>query len=323
VRSLILGINGFLGGSIARSLAEKGHEVIGLSRSAGPGCEFPGTYVSADRLSPDSILEVVEKHNITAVVDILAMSLSNTGPLLSRLDGNVEQYVMLSSCDVYRNYELIHRLSKGSGIDGGLNENSSLRRTRYPYRTNPRRSTDDPSRPLDDYDKIPIESRVSQLETPWTILRLPMIYGPGDKQRRFRWAIEHMARSNDPLDVPRRWANWTTTYGYLDNIATAVALTVGNSAAFSGTFNVGEAAPVDHLTWSRRLSEAMDWKGEILVSDDQSGVFARSLEALDLTVPLEIDSAKIREQLGFRECVSIAEGLRRTIADELAREGST
>jgi nucleoside-diphosphate-sugar epimerase len=191
--------------------------------------------------------EIVEHHDIAAVIDLLPMSLPDTEPLLSCLEGNIDQYVMLSSSDVYRNYELLHRHGSGSPIFDDISETSPLRVTRHPYRRSSRGLVDDPNRYLDDYDKIPVENLVRELTVGWTILRLPMIYGPGDKLRRFRWAIAHMANSSDPLVAPRDFAEWTTTYGHRDNVAAAIALTVGTDEALRRTFNVGESAPVNHL----------------------------------------------------------------------------
>jgi len=319
MRGLILGVNGFLGAPLARSLSARGHEVVGLSRSREPQFPLAGTYVCADRRDAGAVLEVVAKHAVDVVLDVLPMSLADTGALLSSLDGRVRQYVMLSSGDVYRNYELLHRRARGRALSTGLDEDAPLRATRYPYRADDPRPLGDPDRSLDDYDKIPVEAAVRRLGTGWTILRLPMIYGPGDRQRRFRWAIGHMARSSEPLVLPRAWSRWVTTYGYVENVAGAIALTAGNELALNRTFNLAEASPTDHREWARRIAEVMGWRGEIRETDDAADPFARRLSGLDLGVPLRFDSGRIRRELGFVDAVSMTEGLERTVADELDR----
>jgi hypothetical protein len=64
----------------------------------------------------------------------------------------------------------------------------------------------------------------------------------------------------------------------------------------------------------------MQWNHEIRICEDPTDAFAVRLGNLDLSVPIKIASRKIRDQLGFTEVVSIADGLRHTIADELARD---
>ena len=67
-----------------------------------------------------------------------------------------------------------------------------LRDFRYPYRGNDAAAARASRADLfDDYDKIILEEAArgdTRFET--TVLRPPMIFGPGDKQRRFAWAID-------------------------------------------------------------------------------------------------------------------------------------
>lgn len=316
---LIVGINGFLGTAIAEVATRNGLNVFGVCRSEVAEHAIEATCIVADRRSPDAIGDIVSGNHIDVVVDVLAMTLKETLPLIERLEDHVAQFVMLSSGDVYRNYELLHRRAEGQALQVGADENSALRTTRFPYRSDPRRPVDDPDTYLDDYDKIPVEEAVRQLATNWTILRLPMVYGPGDRQRRFRWAIGHMAGSQAPLTLPQRWADWTTTYGYIDDVAAGIALTVGNPEAANATFNIGEQRPVSQLRWAARIAGVMGWEGEIRTSDDPDNAIAQRVRAIDLAVPFRIDSGAIRRTLGFGEAVPVEEGLTRTVEDERVR----
>jgi nucleoside-diphosphate-sugar epimerase len=319
MKVLIIGVNGFLGPAIAALAASKGLTVSGLARSETPSPGLELCYLSTDRRSPDAIRDLVGTHGIDVVVDVIAMTEVDSSRLLSALDGRIAQYVMLSSCDVYRNYELLQKRLTGKPTLGPIDEAGDLRTSRYPYRGPEPRDCDAPDRHLDDYDKIPIEESVRKLASDWTILRLPMIYGPADRQRRFRWAVEPMAAGKSSLAIPGPWAEWVTTYAYVDNVADAIALTIGNDKAAGRVFNVGEPAPANHLEWTDRLAHVMDSSIGIKVGSDPDSSFSRSLESLDLTVPLRIDDEAIRRELGFTEIVDMETGLRRTIADELAR----
>jgi len=316
---LIIGINGFLGTAVARLASRNGLNVFGVCRSEVAVNAIEATCFVADRRWPGAICDIVSANQIDVVIDVLAMTLEETQPLIERLEDHVGQYVMLSSGDVYRNYELLHRRADGTPNQAGADEKSALRTTRFPYRSSPRRSVDDPDNYLDDYDKIPIEEAIHRLTTDWTIVRLPMVYGPGDRQRRFRWAMGHMAATRDPLTLPQRWADWTTTYGYVDDVAAGIALTCGNPEAAKATFNIGEEQQVNQLRWASRIAGVMGWEGEIMISEQPDSPIAQRSRGIDLAVPFRIDSSAIRRTLGFAEAISLEEGLRRTVEDEQAR----
>jgi len=294
-------------------------EVLGTSRSQMPGEAIKATYLVADRTEPTTIVDIVTSRSIDIVVDVIAMTFAETLALISRLDGRVSQYVMLSSGDVYRNYELLRRKADGVPTNESVDEDSALRTTRYPYRVNPRRTVDDPNQYLDDYEKITIEEAVRKLATDWTILRLPMVFGPGDQQRRFRWAIQHFTQTDKPLVIPRTWASWVTTYGYIDDVAHGIALTLGNPKATKATYNIAEATPVDHQIWADRIAETMDWSGDIEISDDLFSPFAKRIRDIDTSVPFRISSERIRSELGYVETVTASDALKRTVEDEKKR----
>ena len=316
---LIIGVSGFLGRAIASSATMRGLNVFGLSRSKMVDGDIAATYLTGDRNLPDCIANVVYEQHIDVVVDVIAMTLDATKALMSELDGRISQYVMLSSSDVYRNYELLHRKAVGTPTRLSVDEDSELRSTRYPYRGEQRRKLDSPDQYLDDYDKIPIEQAVRQLSSNWTVLRLPMVYGPGDRQRRFRWAIEPMAKHKEQLVIPRVWADAVSTYGYVENVGAAISTTLGDDHASKQVFNVAESNPTCHFEWANRIATVMDWNGKIKLTDDPANSFAQRLERLDLTVPFRIDDSRIRNQLGYSEVVDETECLKRTVLDEIRR----
>lgn len=313
---LILGSNGFLGPEIAVQLEAAGHRTVGFGRSRHALANRGSDYVCGDRGNPANVLDAVVDRRIDIVIDVIAMQLVDTAPLLEALEGRIGQYVMLGSCDVYANYELLHRKREGIPAPGPVAEDATLRISRYPYRGPTARSPDAPDRHLDEYDKIPIEGRVADMQSPWTILRLPMVYGPGDRQRRFRWAIEPMLEGRDRLEIPRAWAHWQTTYGYVDNVAAAIARVVGSPHASRRVFNVAEPGSVSQIEWARRFAAALAWSGRIEPTNDSTHPFARRLADLDLSVPLLVSDARLRATFGSFEVIDEATALARTIERE-------
>ena len=316
MRLLIIGFNGFVGRSIALQACARGLEVVGIGRSERPKFQSDATYVSGDRSDPNQISRIVQDRGIDVVVDVIAMVVADTQPLLDRLDGKVSQYVLISSSDVYANYERLHKRVNGKACLDAVDEDSDLRSALYPYREGNPRSEQDPDRYLDDYDKIPIEAAVRKLSSPWTILRLPMVYGPGDRQRRFRWAISPMLRKQQALIIPRSWANWQSTYGYVENVGAAVAATLGHPQARNTIFNIAEETPVSQLAWAQKFAKATGWQGPIEVTDDPNDPFHGRISGLDLSVPFKIDGARLRRLLDFSDVVDEPTALRRTVESE-------
>ncbi len=313
MRLLIIGINGFLGRAIAGFALAEGITVFGLSRSKRPETDQRVHYLQADRRDPSRLDFLLAEHGIDTVVDVIAYTRESTAPVLEVLDRHITQYVLLSSCDVYRNYGLLIRKESGDALER-LMEESPLREKLYPYRQD--RPADDPEAWRNDYDKIPIEEDVSTMDSNWTILRLPMVFGPGDRQHRFNWAIQPMKDGVATLEIPQGWANWVSTYSYVDDVAMAVVLSLGNASAYKRIFNVGEESPVDHVTWAKRIADEMNWQGEIRTGEFPEHPLSRSTADLDLSVNLLVDSTAIRNTLGYKENNSISEDLSSTIVSE-------
>jgi UDP-glucose 4-epimerase len=118
VRVLVTGSRGFIGGSLGRSLAASGHEVLGLGRSSQPSAGWPGGYAQADvasadltelldRFRPDAILHAAGPASVSASFtsphEDLRASLSTWANVLESVRrADVEPAVVLfSSAAVY------------------------------------------------------------------------------------------------------------------------------------------------------------------------------------------------------------------------------
>ena len=322
MKVVVLGASGFTGRPLVRWLAGAGHEVVAVSRSGEDAQADPSvTALALDRSHPAAIVKAVENHRADTVIDLLAMTLAATLPLMDALAGRVGRYVMASSGDVYREYGALHRLETVDRPSQPLDEDAPLRTRLHPYRATPPRPADDPQAWMDDYDKIPIERALAgRSDLPAVVVRLPMIYGPGDRQRRFAWAIKPMLAKAPVIEVDAQWAVWRTSYGYVDDVAAALGLAATHPAASGRTYNVGPVATEDHVHWAGRFAALLGWTGELRpVPREQVAEPARShLDGLDLTYPFVTDTRRIRAELGYREVTDPADALRRTVEDEIA-----
>ena len=170
----------------------------------------------------------------------------------------------------------------------------------------------------DSYDKIPVERAImGDAGLPGTILRLPMIYGPGDYVRRFHPVIKRIDDGRRTIIYEEGWATWKAPRGYVENVAGAVTLAAIDDRAAGGIFNVAEAPAFSELEWARKIVAAAGWDGDF-------AVLSRDRAPAHLVLPgnssqdWEVDSSRIRTELGYHEHVSIEEGVRRTIEWERA-----
>jgi nucleoside-diphosphate-sugar epimerase len=309
---LVLGATGFLGPHVVSALAAAGHATIGASRG---GAGLHGA--ALDRRDVAAVRALVRERRVTAVVDLLAYTEADTLPLLGALDGEVGRWVMASSCDVYRNYEGLHRKAAPAPILGGLGERSPLRTVRYPYRADARRAADAPDAWMDAYDKIPLEAALmARPSLNGVVMRLPMVFGPGDRQRRFRWIVRPMLAGHARLATDPAWLRWRTTYGYVEDVAHALAAAATHPAAAAGVFNIGRNDVTDHRDWIERFAAALDWDGA--VTEARAGKDS-PLAALDLGYPLIVDTSAFREACGWREPTDFEDALTRTADDERHR----
>jgi nucleoside-diphosphate-sugar epimerase len=316
VRVLLIGGSGFVGRRVASALAKRGASVGVVCRSRPAMDAQPSvTWIQADRRSLGAARTRLGRFRPDVAVDLIAYTEQDAAETLAALRGVVEHCVVLSSGDVYLAYGRLTGFEPGPPEPPPIAEDSPLRTRRYPYRHDKARAADDPARWMDDYDKILVESAFraeSGLET--TVLRLPMVYGPDDRQHRFAEPILRMLAHRPVILLEESFARWRCSFSFVDNVAEAVSLAALGSPA-SATYNVAESDAPSQMEWVDALASAAGWAGELrLISGpavpDHLSAPSRTL---DLRQPLVLSSSRLRNDLGFREVVGREVALRRTL----------
>ncbi|MEO8683848.1 MAG: NAD-dependent epimerase/dehydratase family protein [Devosia sp.] len=317
----IVGGTGFLGTAVAKRLVAHGQDVLVIARGREPVALPPeARFEAADRMDRQAITSLLKAHGVTAVIDIFTLSLANTQPVLDAVGAIGGRYVMVSSTDVYANYEGLLKKGTPPIRQEPATEDSPLRAMRFPYRGNLRRPKGVEDALFEDYDKIPIEEAAradGRFES--VILRLPMIFGPHDKQHRFAWAI-HNAAAGQLLAIDARAARARNSYGYIDDMAEALVLAAIHPAAAGRIYNAAQPQVRTARQWAETFLDVMGVAAEIVeVLPEARGIMAERAEAANLDYPLTLDSTRIRAELGFAETIDERTALERTIAWELSQ----
>lgn len=275
-----------------------------------PGVPFE----RADRMDSGALEAIFRAREVSAVIDIYALSLQNARPVIEAAARQGARYVMVSSVDVYANYEGLLRKGSPPVRTEPATELSPLRAMRHPYRGNQNRPKGVDAALFDDYDKLLIEEALqSEYDGPFAILRPPMIFGPGDPQDRFGWAVS--AANDGPIvALDARGAGWLNSYAYVDDVAAALALLAVHDGAVGRAWNVAYAEARPQRWWLERILALLGSGAEIEeVPPAAQGLLAARAEAMDLRYPLTLDSTSIREELGYAEALRDEEALAVTL----------
>jgi nucleoside-diphosphate-sugar epimerase len=314
---LIIGGTRFIGPFVVRELHDAGHRVTVFHRGRSKA-EMPGDveHIIGDRNDLSDFHGSFKRLAIDVVVDMILITGHQAEMLVNTFKGMIDRIIGISSQDVYRAYGIMLGREQGDVQATPLREDAALRSTLYPYRGDSPRPDDDPRRILDDYDKIPIEKIImTTSEIRGSILRLPMVYGPGDYQHRL---YEHLKRMDDErpaIIMDSGLAKWRSSFGYVENVAHAICCTVYADAAAQKIYNVADENDLTMEEWVRRIGSAAGWKGK-LVTMPGSLLPSHLDPGFNTKQHLNVTTEYIRSDLRYEEIIPIDEALARTIALE-------
>jgi nucleoside-diphosphate-sugar epimerase len=170
----------------------------------------------------------------------------------------------------------------------------------------------------DEYDKIPAEQAVlSDSKLPGTVLRLPMIYGPGDPLHRFYPMLKRIDDGRRQIIFANDVAAWRTPRGYVEDVGAAVALAATSPRSAKKIYNVCEAESFGELEWAKKIAAAVQWDGEFVVLPHDCAPKHLLLPG-NSAQHLVASSDRIRQELVYQELLSREESIRRTIVWERA-----
>jgi nucleoside-diphosphate-sugar epimerase len=320
MKILIIGGTGFIGPFLVQDLVAQGHEVAVFHRgNASPALPNSVERIVGDRNDLAAHRSEIERLAPDVVVDFLLSDARQAQALMDTLRGVTAHVIAISSQDVYRAYEVLLKTTPGPLQELPITEESEVRTQLHPYdREQLRRSQAAFSWITEDYDKIPVERIIlGDRQLPGTVLRLPMVYGPGDPLHRFFAILKRMDDGRPAILIQEDFANFIPPRGYVEDVASAIASATVSDRAAGRIYNIASEQNFAELEWARKIGDAIGWNGSLVP------VPAEQIPAhLRMPVNAEqhwiVSSKRIREELGFIEPVPLDTGIERTIAWERA-----
>jgi nucleoside-diphosphate-sugar epimerase len=306
---LIIGGTNFMGPHVVHQLVAMHHQVTVFHRGQ-TEANLPASvnYIVGDRHSLFNYRSEFEQHSPDVVLDMIPYTQLEAQGVVETFKGIARRVVGISSQDVYRARDILWRREVGMLDPTPLSEDSPLRSQLYPYQDVPH-----PIEIPSDYEKILVEQIYMTASEPiGTILRLPMVYGPGDPLYRFFPYIKRMDERRPAIVLESQIANWQGSYGYVENVAHAIALAVTDERARHRIYNVSEPNALSQGDFIRAIAQAAGWRGSV-VEVPQSALPEPWVLPFNVAQKWVTDSTRIRQELGYVELITREDAFTRTV----------
>jgi nucleoside-diphosphate-sugar epimerase len=315
MRILVLGGTRFIGPPAVRRLAALGHEVTVFHRGQSQADLSAAVHhLTGDRKEWATHAATLRALAPELVLDMMLLGEADAQQVVETFRGVARRLVAISSVDVYRAYDRFRGADPGPPDPTPLTEDSPLRGQLYPYRA----MVSGPEDRMYHYDKILMERVVLGEPTlPGTVLRLPMVYGPGDYQHRLFEYVKRMDDGRPAILLESGFAGWRAPRGYVEDLGAAIASAVIDDRAAGRIYHVGDTLNRTEAEWVRQIGDVIGWRGEIVTLPNER-LPASLHHQYDPAQDLALDTTRIRQELGYKEHTPPDEALRRTIAWERA-----
>jgi UDP-glucose 4-epimerase len=307
MKVVVSGATGFIGSHLAADLKKKGHEVVGMAE-AGQGEAVSGAGVMpvdivSGRGLDESLRGVDVAIHLAARNHVLKERSAN--PLAEYRKVNVEGTRNFARAAVRNGARLFVHFSSvkamGEESERVLTEDSHCTPI-TPYGISKRESED------------AARAELAGTGTGLVILRLPMVYGPGNKgnlPRMIRWA---QRRLPFPMFQPDNLRSMI----YVGNVVAAVIVVMETFCSESSeqrTYIIKDDADYSMRMIYSSICRELGKIPRFLPLPAVLGRFAGAIseDFRKVTSSFRVSSAKIREEIGFVPPVSLEEGIARTV----------
>jgi nucleoside-diphosphate-sugar epimerase len=292
MKLLVLGGSRFIGRALVRQARAEGHQVVVFNRGK---TDPEGTDITGDRRNLEASQLALRAVEADAVVDCIAYS-EEDGRQLVSVFGDTRM-VVLSSADCFAGFRRVVL-----GEDPGelpMRDHSALCTERHYWRGSAHHA--------DDYDKNLMTAVVAPAGA--TVLRLPMVYGPGDHQVAYRHGtiLHHLLAGRSRYVEGAVSLSTIWTYGYIENMVAAILHAVGHADP-GEVYNLAEPSVRTRRRWVELYAAASGRPLEVVAVCDEK------LEGSRIAAHLLVDGGRYRRDTGFVEPVPLLDGIARTWA---------
>lgn len=310
MRTLVIGGTGFIGTPTVRELLDAGHTVAVYHRGQ-TSSDLPVEHIEGDVHSIEDCADRFAAFAPDLVIDFLLASGEQAERRTRLFQGS--RILAISSMDVYRVCGVTQGTESAAIDNTHLREDSPLRenldlygpdvlsqlRHRLPWLG-------------DSYDKIPVEQAV--LAAGGIVVRLPMVYGPGDPNHRYWPTLKRMLDRRPFILLEDGFARWRAPRGYVENVAHGIALLATRPDA-TGIYNLSDETTYSELRWTEKLAVAAIWSGRLVIVTKER-IPSKLQKPLNYEQHWIPDTSRIRREVGYREKIETREALRRLVAWE-------
>lgn len=289
-RALVLGGSWFIGRAVVEALLARGLEVTTLNRGVSP-VEYSGEVerVKADRRRPDEFRRALEGLEADFLIDVTAYRAGHTRMAIEAFRGRIERAVHISTLSAYR-----------LPAPCPIGEDWPLK--------------DEPS---DSYGFHKAEcERVLEREaegpSPWSSLRLPVVYGPNDTSSRELFFARRILEGR-AIVIPEE-GPFLCQNVFVADVAEAACRLLESPRAAGRAYNLG-SAPFGLEAYLRLAGKLLGKAPRIvkLPLDELEGL---GVEPDDIPYffpgNLVMDTERLAGEVGFRPRVGLEEGLKMT-----------
>ncbi len=289
-RVVVLGGSWFIGRAIVEALLRRGFAVTTVNRGLSP-VQYSGPVerVKADRMQPERFSEALRGIEASYLVDVTAYRAVDTLAVLKAFRGRLARAVHISTLSVYRR-----------PFPCPIPEE-------WPLEADPARGYG--------FHKAECERLLGAEPAsrfPCSILRLPAVYGPGDRISREHFFARRILAGR-PILLPEG-GRFLCQNIFVEDVAEACCRLLVSPHAVGRAYNVG-ASPFTLKAYVQLAGELLK-RSPLTVRVGMDFLEQGGIDPTGIPYVFEGDlvlkTARLEDELGFRPSVTLEEGLART-----------
>ena len=318
MRIMVIGGNGFIGTPLVRELLGAGHHVGVFHRGADVSSGGRVAQIQGDRNRLRDHEAVLRRFAPQIIIDMILSSGEQAEQLVDLARDLNARVVAISSMDVYRAWGVLLGTEPGGLEPMPITEDSRVRTARRAYPPELAQKMKSIFTWVNaDYDKVAVEQAVMSGRVAGTVVRLPMVYGPGDPLHRLYGIVKRINDGRPAIILADDHAAWRGPRGYIENVAHAIAMASTSERALGRTYHVCDEPSLTELEWQTKVAAQTEWRGRFVVLPKQRTP-KHLLMPGNASQHLVASSERIRGELGYKEPITMDEAIRRTIDWEQA-----